>query len=696
MWRKMMMEKIKDTIIGAALIFILSYLTIYGANNKISKGVLVDGSKINIEFDNKLKSRVISKLDKYVVLGKFNNSEFVTVSGKNIVDFKLTDYKVKDWQDSLGKGKEYVITGISKNLKKKISIVSYNEFPTILFYKVFYQNIGKQNITIDSWTNNNYSILAEPNEKNIPAFWSFQPGSYGWDNDWIMPLNEGYSRDNYLGMNHAEYGGGTPVADIWRPDCGIAIGHVEMVPKFVSFPVSMLDKNIANLAITYKKETKLKPGDELATFRTFVEVHHGDNFNSLTVYRKFMERQGIKFKDAPADNYGTEWCSWGYERNFTWDEINNTLPKVKELGLDWIVLDMEWYDKLGDFNPRKDRFPNGEEDIIKFVRKIHSMGFKVQLWWMPFATVPNSELMANRSDCLLFDENGSPHFMPLFFKSFYLCPASKEVIEYSKQLVTKFMKWGFDGLKIDGNNQNCTPLCFNPEHNHARPEESVEAIPAFFKMVYETALSINPNAKIQICPCGTNQSFFLLPYMNETVASDPHSSWAVRLKAHTLRALTGPKAVFYGDHVELSDDKSDFASTIGVGGTIGTKFVYPPGVHMNSETGDISLTPEKEKAWKKWIDIYNNNMLSKGNYCGELYDIGFDRPETHAIQKGETMYYAIYAPEYTGLVELRGLENRAYKITDYENNIVLADIIGPVNKIEVSFKKHLLIKAEPK
>jgi alpha-galactosidase len=47
-------------------------------------------------------------------------------------------------------------------------------------------------------------------------------------------------------------------------------------------------------------------------------------------------------------------------------------------------------------------------------------------------------------------------------------------------------------------------------------------------------------------------------------------------------------------------------------------------------------------------------MLSRGRYLGELYDIGFDRPEAHAIRKPAGMYYAFYAPEWNGKIELRG------------------------------------------
>jgi hypothetical protein len=33
-----------------------------------------------------------------------------------------------------------------------------------------------------------------------------------------------------------------------------------------------------------------------------------------------------------------------------------------------------------------------------------------------------------------------------------------------------------------------------------------------------------------------------------------------------------------------------------------------------------------------------DKMFSRGEYLGDLYDIGFDRPESHAIRKDGQMY----------------------------------------------------------
>jgi len=657
--------------------------------------VVINGGRLSIEFDRQLHSRIISRLDGKKVLGGFSSSEFITVNGEPKTDFRLQDNTVSNWKDKVGKGKEYRIKGSAPNMTKEVSVVSYDDFPKMLLLQVIYTNTGNADIIVDGWTNNHYTFNAIPRSDEKPPFWSYQPGSYGWDNDWVQQIRKGFERENYMGMNRVDYGGGTPVVDVWRQDVGIAVGHVEMVPKFVSLPVSMPSDEQVTMAVTYEKEKILKPGESLKTLRTFVAVHKGDHFRPLTDYGHFMVRQGIEFKEAPEGAYETIWCGWGYEKDFTMDKFYGTFPMVKKLGIDWVVLDYGWSTGVGDYYLPKDKFPNGDADMRKVVERIHAIGAKAKLWWMPLSAHPSTDMFQQHPENLLLDKDGSPVYIE-FWRSFFLCPGSQEVQKITRDFVVKALKdWGFDGLKIDGNNLNMVPPCYNRRHHHAYPEESAEKLPELFKIIYETALSINPDAVIEICPCGTNQSFFILPYMNQTVASDPHNSWHIRLKGKTLKALTDSKSVFYGDHVELSDARCDFASTIGIGGVPGTKFTWPVGVYENKETGDIALTPEKERKWVKWLKIYKDKMLSKGVYRGELYDIGYDRPEAHAIEKDSKMYYAFYAPDYEGEVELRGLGQGVYKVNDYVNNKALGKVTADDNKLQVSFKKHLLIEVMP-
>jgi alpha-galactosidase len=628
-------------------------------------------------------------------MGDFRPSEFIEINGSIVADFQIRSQTSAGWQDEIGVGRQFRIIGSSEHLSKHITITSYSDFPTMLLVQVVYKNTGEEDLEVDSWTNHHYALRAVPRNDDKPVFWSFQPGSYGWSNDWLQPVEKGFERENYMGMNWVDYGGGTPVVDVWRQDVGLAVGQVEMVPKLISLPVAMPDDDEATLAVTYEKPATLRPGERLATFRTFVAVHNGDHFQTLSEYSRFMVRQGIEFREPPKGAFETIWCGWGYEKAFTMEKFFGTFPMVEKLGFDWVVLDYGWDTGVGDYYLPADKFPNGEADMRAVVDSIHAIGAKAKLWWMPLSAHPCTEMFQEHSEHLLLHEDGSPVYID-FWKSFFLCPASEEVQKITRDFVIKAIKdWGWQGLKIDGNNLNTVPPCYNEAHNHAYPEESVEKLPGFFKMIYDTALSINPEAVVEICPCGTNYSFYNLPYMNQSVSSDPSNSWQIRQKGKTLKALSGSKVVFYGDHVELSDEKRDFASTVGIGGVIGSKFVWPPGVHMNQESGDVSLTPEKEREWGHWIKIYKEKMLSQGTYLGGLYDIGYDRPEGHAIRKGAAMYYAFYAPRFDGQFELRGLENQTYRVLDYVSNRDLGKIEGPTAKLKASFDKFLLIEAKP-
>jgi alpha-galactosidase len=223
-------------------------------------------------------------------------------------------------------------------------------------------------------------------------------------------------------------------------------------------------------------------------------------------------------------------------------------------------------------------------------------------------------------------------------------------------------------------------------------------LPHFFKAISDAAHAVKPHSLIELCPCGTSYSFFSMPYFNMTVASDPESSWQVRSKGKSLRALMGDRVPYFGDHVELSDGGDDFASTIGVGGVIGTQYRWPPddktAPRGELPTEKLILSPQKEVVWKKWIDIYSRNMLSQGEYLGDLYDIGFDKPETHAIRKGDNLNFSFFAKKWNGPLEFRGLSDRRYEIADYVNGRHLGFVRGP-GKIDAAFDKYLLVVAKP-
>jgi len=689
------LQKLRAMIaLGAWIVFIIVFpsCSLTAAANTPAGKPQIQGGNLRIEFDNRLRTQVVARFDKTeTVMGPFTASETVTTTDKQWTGFLLTSHKRERIKDAFGEGERLTVEGKAGTLTKTVSVTVYDDFPAMAFFDVQYTNTETSKLEVKSWTNNAYQLNARP-AVGSPAFWSYQSGSYEKRPDWIVPLHANFRQENYQGMNASDYGGGTPIIDVWRRDVGMAVGHVEPRPELVSLPVSMPDPTHARIAVRFTKTISLNSGESFHTFRTFVAVHRGDYFRTLTEYRRFMRKQGFEMATAPDDAFGAIWCAWGYGRSVQPQQVYDTLPTVKRLGFAWVTLDDGWQNNVGDWALDAKKFPRGDADIKALVDRIHQEGFKAQLWWSPLSAVPDSQLLRDHPDYELLNRDGSKRKVS-WWNSFYLCPADRRVVEYHKALVRKILvDWGFDGLKLDGQDMNGVPACYNTAHHHAQPEESVEALPDFFRAIYETAQSVKPGALVEFCPCGTAFSFFTMPHFNMSVASDPRGSFQVRSKAKTLKALIGDNVPFFGDHVELSDGANDFASTVGVGGVVGTQFVIPALVEKRSKS---DLTPAREKEFEKWLRIYHDKMLSRGQYLGELYDIGFDAPETHVIRKDKTMYYAFFAKQWKGPIELRGLEDRNYSVVDYVTGKDLGTVSGHNAHLPVEFDGNLLVEVRP-
>jgi alpha-galactosidase len=347
------------------------------------------------------------------------------------------------------------------------------------------------------------------------------------------------------------------------------------------------------------------------------------------------------------------------------------------------------------------------------VKAYHDAGIHLTLWWIPLVVEDGhgrdilnhrpyqlSNVVKQHPDWLILDEKGNPARATADLGA--LCPAVPEVKQYYKQLTERFIRdWDFDGHKLDFS--YTVPACYNPKHHHKSPNDSMEAVGDIYKIILETTRALKPDSVTQACPCGTPPSLAWLPYIDQAVTADPVGSRQVRLRTKMYKALLGPQAAIYGDHVELTEvqlsntlhevDKGrDFASEVGVGAVLGTKFTWPD---YGPRFKTVELTPEKEGHWKKWIDIYQAKMLSSGEFLN-LYTYGYDSPEAYAIKKDGRMYYAFYVPDkskpWKGEIELRGLAPGKYQVTDYEMGKQLALVDAQFPKLHVEFSQHLLLE----
>jgi alpha-galactosidase len=342
----------------------------------------------------------------------------------------------------------------------------------------------------------------------------------------------------------------------------------------------------------------------------------------------------------------------------------------------------------------------------QMVQAIHDAGFSAQLWWYPLAVEDGvgayeshryrtAQVAQEHPDWLCRDAGGN--ILRNNRGLAILDPAIPGVQQYIVDLTRRFVQdWGFDGHKLD--NIYAVPPCYNSP-DHQRPEDSPAAMAIVYRLIHETTRALKPHSVTQLCPCGTPPNFSLLPYYDQAVTADPTSSAQVRQRVKCYKALLGPHAAVFADHVELSDGGSDFASAIGTGAVPGTKFVWPEDPAVRARVREWQgLDPDREAVWKYWFALYDRYRLSEGEYL-DLYDIAYDIPEAHAIRKGDRLYYAFYARQsgerFAGPVELRGLEARAYRLADIVTGQDLGTVQGPAAVLQTSFTGALLIEASP-
>ena len=655
-------------------------------------------------------------------VGSTGGSDSVVIGGTEL-DF-VPDFSKATAMEAVGKlgrGRRVEIparplapSGVA--LDRRLIVEVYDDFPNIALVSAVYKNVGTTDLTVDQAWMQQHRFNAKQVDAKVQPYdmWAFQGSSYDWGKDDVFKLTRTSSYPNAMGeMVKGGYGGGIPVVAFWTASVGEAIGHVETLPWTLSMPVKVDPDGRVNASVTIPVNTALKPGESYSTPRSFVSVYSGDFYEPLRIWSSVLQKEGWEIPKPSDEAYNVSWCGWGYEFNVTPAQMLGTVPKLKELGIKWATLDDRWFDTYGDWNPRPDTFPG--DSIKKMVDDFHEQGILAQLWWLPIAVEDGqsryeshkyivSKVVQEHPDWLILDKNGKHARMTRNLAA--LDPSLPEVQAYYKQLTEKFIRdWGFDGSKLD--NIYSVPACYNPAHHHKSPQESVNAMGEVYKTIFETTRAIKPESVTQACPCGTPPSLAWLPFIDQAVTADPVGAVQVRRRIKMYKALLGPEAAVYGDHVELSamtrvgangwsEHGADFASTLGLGGVPGTKFVWPdPGPKFKP----VNLTTEKEEHWKKWLALYNEKMLSKGEFR-DLYVYGYDVPEGYAIEKDGKMYYAFFAPEngsFKGEVELRGLKPGTYHVTDYVDGKDLGTVqvvAGAVPKLKTEFKEHLLLEAE--
>jgi alpha-galactosidase len=696
------------------LIMIVFWSGVFGQKN-----ILIESKIISVELDRNFNEKI-----QWLQAGQHSIVSFdpavqpgIVVNGKICLKFstdktKFTKKQVTD--PEFGTAIEAQITGIFEEgdlkIERKTKILFPDKFKDVVIFNSIYRNLGKSKIHIDSVFSQRIllkSQVAKPAAQ--PAdFASFQGGINEWGRDYeLIWLTPGFQQSNFQGIHRTRgpkgaepeefIGGGMPFIDIWNKEMGVAIMQLEKQPMWLSLPVNVRPDGTTEIAIVEKPQEKfgqkewLNPGERFNTVVNAVVFHHLDYFDALKTYADLLRCRKIDIqKTSPEKAYEPYWKSWGLGMEFTQEKIFSALPELRKIGILTANLDDGWFDYYGDWNVNRSpgKFPNGEKDMISFVKKMHEEGFKTNLWWYPLGVSPKSKLAIEHPELLVQAEDGS---FPADGRGVYqLCPAYQPALDYIQSLVEKFTtQWGYDGLYSDSRGLASVPPCYNKAHHHTSPLESFQAVPQAYKVVYETLQKYNKNALQEVCICATPHSPYNMPYYQIASASDPINLFQVRRRIKVEKAIHGP-TFCVGDCYQVPKDEFDgyscresFESALGTGAQVTTFYKDLDSVQLQT--------------WIKGVGKYRELELSQAEYLN-LYDVAFDTPEIHVVRKGNELFYGIYAKTWSkkDAITLRGLDKGInYSITDFYHNKKLGTINGSNPVLNIDFTDYLLIMFKP-
>jgi len=156
------------------------------------------------------------------------------------------------------------------------------------------------------------------------------------------------------------------------------------------------------------------------------------------------------------------WYGNPYLESMRQDRIEAEIEVARRMGVDVFVLDTGWYEKTGDWQVNRARFPDGLQSIRK---TLDGSGMKLGLWFNPTVAAVSSKMRRDHEDCLMTSGGRppDPHEVWETERSQGLCLVSRyweafadELIRLAREVGVTYFKW--DAIGQYG--------CDDPGHFH--------------------------------------------------------------------------------------------------------------------------------------------------------------------------------------------------------------------------------------
>ncbi|MFL6350368.1 MAG: alpha-galactosidase, partial [Bryobacteraceae bacterium] len=223
------------------------------------------------------------------------------------------------------------------------------------------------------------------------------------------------------------------------------------------------------------------PGEKLTFYQTVwmeAALSSGGLEGAANTFRRFilkyMNPQSATRK--PNIFYNT----WNYqERNKWWNgksylasmtpqRMLAEIDTAHRMGIDVFVIDTGWYEKTGDWQVSRQRFPDGLRPIRE---RLDTYGMKLGLWFNPTAAAVSSRMYRNHKNCVRTwnGQEGKPTPVWETEESYPMCLVSRYGDAFADELVRIARDYGVRYFKWDAIDQYG---CDSPAHLHGAEANS--------------------------------------------------------------------------------------------------------------------------------------------------------------------------------------------------------------------------------
>lgn len=664
-----------------------------GVKTAAADSATLDGNGIQVRFDEAGGTVSLYRYQEDEGLIQMSQPSCVSypvIAGQALSDFTDFDCQTEtNVEGAAGPRDRMTLTSRSEStgLVRICELETVKDVPGLLYVRTTYRAEG-DSVDIQKFVDCEFAL-----ESPAQTVWSYNGGGEGQQSyyDTLQKIDLSDSQTFHRDNRQDDTSAGVPAADIYSENGGIAVGDASVTRRELFTPVDETAQTVK--AAIQRPARTIVAGETAKAGEGFVQVHGGDYYMGLRGYANGMKKLGfsaLEPEQIPQNSYDLRWESWGWEFDWTLELILGKLDELQRIGIKQVTLDDGWYNNAGEWGLNPNKLPNGSADMKRLTDEIHKRGMTALLWWRPCdGGREDSKLYKEHPEYFVKNEDGTigklsgPGQSGSFNGStgYALCPGSEGAIQSQVDFVkTALNEWGFDGLKSDY--VWSIPHCYNPAHNHERPEESTEGQAVFYREIYRAMKECKEDAFHLLCNCGTPQDFYSLPYVTQIPTADPTSVDQTRRRVKAYKALCGDYFPVTTDHNEIW-----YPSAVGTGAVLIEK---------------RNMTGSAQQEYERWLEIAEKEDLQRGQFVGDLYSYGFDPYETYVVNKDGVMHYAFYKdgakykPEGNPEIELKGLNPyKMYRIVDYVNDRVIAtNVLGSRAVFSVNFSEYLLLRAE--